>query len=149
MATAAPLTEDELRQFVVDWFDLLDVHAPVDQVLPLVAEDDLEMVFPEVTVHGQGSFKEWYAKVTNRFFDEVHTLNEQRFSTAGDRGEIGLDLNWQAKIWQPPAAKSQWLGFDVLQTWEMRRSGRTGKPEIVRYIVTKFDPMPGSAPLPD
>ena len=149
MSTAAPLTEDELRQFVADWFDLLDVHAPVEQVLPLVAEDDLEMVFPEVTARGRDGFKEWYAKVTNRFFDEVHTLNAQRYSTAGGRGEIGLDLNWQAKMWQPPAAKSRWLGFDVRQTWEMRRSARTGKAEIVRYVVSKFDPMPGSAALPD
>src|SRR5215212_4485641 len=132
MSTAAPLTEDELRQFVVDWFDLLDVHAPVERLLPLVAADDLEMVFPEATVHGRASFEAWYTKVT------------KRFSAAGDRGEIGLDLNWQAKMWQPPAATSTWLGFDVRQTWEMRRSARTGKAEIVRYVVSRFDPMPGS-----
>jgi hypothetical protein len=149
MSTATPLTEDELRQFVVDWFDLLDVHAPVEWLLPLVAADDLEMVFPEATVHGRASFEAWYTKVTNRFFDEVHTLTAQRLSAAGDRGEIGLDLNWQAKMWQPPAATSTWLGFDVRQTWEMRRSARTGKAEIVRYVVSRFDPMPGSAPLPD
>jgi len=147
MASPAPLTEAELKQFVDDWYHLLDVHAPVEEVLPLLADDDLELVLPEVTERGYDGFKRWYEKVTNRFFDEVHTLKELDVSTNGDKGTIKLVVNWQCKIWDPPAPKSQWLGFNAGQTWEMRRSPRSGKPEIVRYVVDTFDPMPGSSGL--
>jgi len=145
MATG-PLTEDELRQFVDDWYQKLDVHAPVEEVLPLLADEGLELVFPEVTEHGHAGFKSWYEKVTNRFFDEVHELKELNI-TPGENGLIQLVVNWQCKIWDPPDAKSKWLGFDATQTWDMVRSPETGKPQILRYSVDKFIPMPGSPPL--
>jgi hypothetical protein len=145
MATA-PLTEDELRKFVDDWYELLDVHAPVDKVLPLLVDEGLELVFPEVTEHGHAGFKNWYEKVTNRFFDEVHTLKELNV-TPGEKGLIQLVVNWQCRIWDPPDAKSKWLGFDATQSWDMVRSPETGKPQILRYSVDKFIPMPGSSPL--
>ena len=28
-----------------------------------------------------------------------------------------LVVNWQAKVWNPPDAKSKWLGMDARQTW--------------------------------
>ena len=35
-----------------------------------------------------------------------------------------LVVNWQAKVWNPPDAKSKWLGMDARQTWVVTRSGR-------------------------
>jgi hypothetical protein len=46
MASTAPLTEAEVKQCVDDWYKALDVHAPADEVVPLVAEEGLEMRFP-------------------------------------------------------------------------------------------------------
>jgi hypothetical protein len=56
-------------------------------------------------------------------------------------------VNWQARRWKPPAAHSQWIGYDAYQTWEMARSPSTGKPVIVRYVVDELRPMPGSPAL--
>jgi len=118
------LTEAEVRDFVTDWYRKLDVHAPIDEVAPLVAEEDegLEMKFPEATLRKRDDFKglldTWY----HRFFDEVHTLKELDISTEGDRAEVKLCVNWQLKIWDPPEPKSQWLGFDAYQTWVVVRS---------------------------
>lgn len=146
MPTAGPLTETELRQFVDDWYEKLDVHAPVEEVLPLLVDDGLELVFPEVTEHGHAGFRNWYERVTRRFFDEVHELKELKI-TPGEKGKIELVVNWQCKIWDPPDAKSKWLGFNATQTWDMVRSPETGQPQIIRYSVDKFEPMPGSSPL--
>src|SRR5687768_4363334 len=102
---AEPLTEAEVRHFVKEWYQKLDVHAPIDEVMPLVAEEDegLEMKFPEATVlkpdHFKGILDSWY----HRFFDEVHTMKELDVSTEGDRADVKLCVNWQAKIWDPPA----------------------------------------------
>jgi hypothetical protein len=147
MATLAPLTEDEVRQFVSEWYQKLDVHAPLEEVLPLLLSDGLEMRFPEGTYHSLEEFKAWYHAVTHRFFDEVHELKDVRITLEGDRAPLTLVVNWQAHIWDPPAAKSQWLGFDAAQTWVVQRSPSTHKPVIAFYGVDSLTPMEGSAGL--
>ena len=48
---------------------------------------------------------------------------------------------------KPPAAASEWLGFDAYQTWIVERSAKTGKPVIATYIVDDLKPMEGSVAL--
>jgi len=148
MSGLAPLTEDEVKAFVDDWYLVkLDTHVPPEEIVPLVAEDELEMVLPETTLHGVEDFRNWYDRIVNTFFDEVHTIKEVSVTTNGDRADVKVVVNWQAHVWQPPAAKSKWLGFDAYQTWEVKRSETTGKPVITRYVVDRFEPMPGSTEL--
>jgi len=59
---------------------------------------------------------------------------------------VKVVVNWQAKIWNAPAPKSEWLGFDAFQTWELVAGG-DGSPQIRTYIVDALEPMPGSASL--
>lgn len=144
---SAPLTENEVKAFVDDWYRKLDVHAPADEVVPLVAPEGLEMKFPEATLRGQPAFRSWYEGVIRKFFDEVHDMKELKITVNGDRADVKLCVNWQAKVWDPPNAKSTWLGFDAYQTWIVKRSPQTGKPVVTTYIVDELRPMPGSATL--
>jgi hypothetical protein len=105
------------------------------------------MMWPEGPTHGHAEFTGWYDRVTRIFFDEVHTLSKVESSIDGDTAQVEVVVNWQAKIWNPPAPKSEWIGFDAYQTWEVVRSPETGKAVIKRYVVDKLDPMPGSATL--
>lgn len=139
------LTEDAVRSFVAEWFSALDRHAPEQEVLPLVAEDPT-VVLPEATLRSVAEFREWYRTVTHRFFDETHTLT--RLDVRLDSPEeaaVSLVVNWQANIWDPPAAKSVWLGFDATQDWTVVR--RDGRLAISVYDVKELAPMPGSASL--
>jgi len=147
MASLAPLNEAEIKQFVEDWYKALDVHAPVDDVAPMVATEGLEMVFPEATLHTVDEFKGWYHAVTHRFFDEVHVVKDTRVTLEGDRAPVKVLVNWQARFWNAPDRNSQWLGFDAYQSWVVVRSPQTQKPVIQFYGVDKLDPMEGSASL--
>jgi hypothetical protein len=147
MSSLAPLSEAEVRQFVNIWFAKLDVHASVDELLPMLADTDLEMHFPEGTWHNYGEFQRWYEIVTHRFFDEVHTMKELTIRPEGEQASVRLIVNWQAHIWNAPAPKSQWLGFDAAQHWLVKRSPRTQQPVITRYNVEALTPMSGSASL--
>lgn len=150
MADLAPLTEDEVKRFMERWYlELLDTHAPMDDVAACVAED-AEMRFPEATVKGIDAFRDWYDRIVNTFFDEVHeiTRNDVTVAADGQSAEVKVDVNWQAKVWIPPAAKSQWIGFDAGQTHEVRRSATTGEPVIQVYGVDTFVAMEGSSNLP-
>jgi hypothetical protein len=149
LSNVAPLTEAEVKDMVKGWYKKLDVHAREVEVLPFLADKELEMRFPEETVHGHSDFEGWYQRVIRIFFDEVHTMQELNVKLNADKSQadVKLVVYWEASVWQPPAAKSARLMMDAYQTWIVKRSPESGKPVIVTYIVDKLDPRPGSAPL--
>jgi ketosteroid isomerase-like protein len=143
-------TESELRDYAVNWYKALDEHHDVETLLPLLDDQDLEMVFPEGVQKGHAGFRDWYRVVTGRFFDEVHELKQFSLTRSDDSGsEVKLVVNWQAKIWDPPAPRSLWIGFDAAQTWLLHGSPAGGGIKMTRYVVDALDPMPGSPELPD
>jgi hypothetical protein len=140
-------TEKAIRSLVADWYKALDQHVDLADAFTYLVDDGLEMRFPEVTSRGHDGFADWYKAVTNRFFDEVHTVTSVEFTElTADRSSLKVVVNWQARIWNPPAAKSLWLGFDAYQTWEAV-PGPHGVPQIKTYVVDALEPMPGSASL--
>jgi hypothetical protein len=143
----APITERELWDFASDWYRKLDVHQPVGEILPLLADAELEMRFPEATERGHGGFTRWYERVTRLYFDEVHTLKEVRILEPGVEPRARVVVNWQARVWSPPEPASRWLGFDASQSWVVRRAPDDGRLQVVTYTVDELRPMPGSASL--
>ena len=141
------LTKDEIKDLADRWYKALDVHAPLDELLEMLADDGLEMVFPEGTSRGHAGFTEWYERVTRIFFDEVHTLTKVEPKIDGEEADVEVVVNWQAKVWNPPAPKSEWLGFDAFQTWQVARSPESGRVVITKYVVDDLAAMPGSATL--
>lgn len=143
----AQLTEQSIKRFVEDWYRALDRHDDLGSVKDLLVDDGLEMRFPEATARGHEGFADWYGTVTNRFFDEEHTVTrvDPTITPTGDEATVDVVVNWQAKMWDPPSPYSQWLGFDADQTWVVV-PGERG-PQIKTYIVNGLDPMPGSASL--
>ncbi|MGC9670571.1 nuclear transport factor 2 family protein [Planosporangium sp. 12N6] len=142
-----PFTETAIRNLVDDWYSALDRHVDLAEALGYLVDDGLQMRFPETTSRGHAGFADWYKAVTNRFFDEVHTVSSVEITEwSAGRATLKVVVNWQARIWNPPAPKSQWLGFDAYQTWEVV-PGPDGAPQIRTYIVDALRPMPGSASL--
>jgi len=139
------LTEKAISDFVTEWYKALDRHDDLSSVKEMIVDKGLEMRFPEVTARGHAGFAEWYEAVTNRFFDEVHEVTKVEPVIVGAEATVTVLVNWQARIWNPPAANSEWLGFDADQTWVVV-AGEKG-PKILTYIVNGLDPMPGSGSL--
>ena len=142
-----PITNAELWDYAADWYRKLDVHVPVQEILPGLVDDGLEMRFPEATERGHAGFTNWYERVIRIFFDEMHTLKEARIVEEGAQPTAKVVVNWQAKVWNPPDAKSKWLGFDAYQTWVVRRNPDDGRIQLLTYVVDELKPMPGSASL--
>ena len=141
------LTQLEVNKLVYEWYKQLDVHAPVENLLPLLLSTGPEMKFPEATLKTIEEFKGWYKKVTNLFFDEIHDMKMLNIDLEGEQATVTLVVNWQTKVWNPPAAKSKWMGFDARQTWIVKRDPKTKKAVIATYIVDGLDPMEGSPAL--
>jgi hypothetical protein len=160
MSHMLPLLESEVKQLVDTWYAKLDVHAPVEELLPLLVDEGLEMKLPEVTLHDHADFIQWYDRVIRTFFNEIHTMKELSITFTGAprepdsevdgsamEAQVQLVVNWHAHRWNPPAAKSEWLGFDARQRWVVKRLPNTEKPVIVAYIVDALVPMEGSVQL--
>lgn len=149
MSNGTPLSEAEVKQLVEDWYRGLDVHASSVEMARMLAEDNLEMRFPEGTLRSQVEFDWWYQWSVRTYFDEVHTLDELNIKLSEDRtqAEVQLIGVWEASRWRAPTAQSERLKMRPNQTWHIRRSALTGRPVIARYIVNNIDPLPGSVPL--
>ncbi len=151
MTTAiAPLTEAEVKQVVDDWYRALDVHVTLDEFMTMVADGELEFRFPEVIVTDREGVAQWYNRVTNTFFDEIHETKELAITVnpAGDQAEVKIMTHWQASVWNPPAPNSERIAFLAGQTWNVRRSPTSGKPVVVAYIVDSFEPVGDTGALP-
>jgi SnoaL-like domain len=144
----APLTETEVSQFVAQWYHALDIHIALEGFLVMVADEGIEFRFPEVTVTDKAGLTEWYHRVTNTFFDEIHTIKELAITVEGDSADVKLMVQWQESNWNAPAPKSERQTFLAGQTWKVKRSDKTGQPVVVVYIVDTFDPVGGSGTLP-
>ena len=129
-----PITDAQINEFVAAWYLALDQHAPVDQVGTLVS-DDVQMIFPEKTLHGKSDFLAWcvggtYADgdkapgVYNIFFDENHNVVSVDPQIGEDGVEVQVVVAWQASWFVPPAAKSKRVSADFTQAWTLRRSDK-------------------------
>jgi hypothetical protein len=145
-----PLTEENIKKFVAAWYYALDIHAPVEECLRLLAEDGLNVQFPDGDIRNYDGFKKWYDRVTNLFFDENHTVQSVKASISGDQAVVDVVVGWQASWWEPPAAKSKRTSMNATQKWTVRRSNKNAYGlEIVTYnaIEKPFEYAPGFASL--
>ncbi len=146
LTATASLTKQEVEKLAADWYHKLDVHAPLVELLPMVAED-AEMKFPEATLRGLADFESWYERVIRIFFDEVHTLKQVNVDLKDEVANVKVVVHWEASVWNGPAAKSQRIKLDAYQTWVVKRSPFSGAPVIASYSVDRLEYAADSAKL--
>jgi hypothetical protein len=141
------VTKEQIDAFVAAWYLALDQHAPVDQVGSLVS-DDVQMIFPEKTLHGKSDFLAWcvggdYSDgdkapgVYNIFFDENHNVVSVEAHISGDQAELDVVVAWQASWFIPPAAKSKRVSLDAIQKWTVKASDQNA----YGMVVTSYNAM--------
>lgn len=143
-----PITQEEIKKLVTAWYYALDIHAPIEECYKLLADPGLRMIFPDGDITDLPSFKTWYDRVTNIFFDENHNVNSVQAKISGDEAEVEVIVGWQASWWNPPDAKSKRTSMTATQTWKVRRSTKNAYGlEITYYNATAkpFEYAPGFA----
>lgn len=141
------LTEAGIRALVDAWYLGLDQHAPTTLMGTLVS-DDVQMIFPEKTLHGKSDFLAWciggvYSDgeqapgVYNIFFDEDHNVVSVDARIDGDEAELDVVVAWQASMFIPPAAKSRRVSLDAIQRWTVKASNQNQ----YGMVVTSYNAM--------
>ena len=144
MIDIKPLTKLEVIEFAHKWYFMLNTHASIDEFLPMLSKEQLIMKFPESTIEGTEAFIQWHKTVSHTFFDQDHNIKFLDVKLDGQNAYLEVIVRWQARTWEPPAAKSTWLGYDAYQTWTLERDSETGNVVINFYSVDAFMPMEGS-----
>jgi hypothetical protein len=147
---AEPITENQIKVFVAAWFRALDQHDPIETCNAMLADQGLNMQFPDGDIRDMVSFKVWYDRVTNLFFDENHTVQTVDAKIKGDEADLRVVVGWQASWWEAPAAKSKRTSMNATQTWTVRRSAKNAYGlEVLTYNATAepFMYAPGFACL--
>lgn len=150
MTEQASPTEKQIHEFVAAWFRALDFHVPVEEAAAFLADRDLHVEYPDGDIRDFASFKVWYDRVTNLFFDENHNVKSVQANISSDHAELDIVVGWQASWWEPPAAKSKRVSMDATQRWTVRRSSKNRYGlEIVTCNATAepFKYAPGFASL--
>jgi ketosteroid isomerase-like protein len=127
-----------IRQFVQEWYDKLSDHVPVEQLLPMVSAQNLEMVFPEKTVRNEADFRDWYQYIGHTYADQSHTLEKLDSRPDRDGTHVDLTLIWKAT----QRSDGSRLTFRAEQSWLVGTSPGTGEPVIVNYRVEALSPLP-------
>jgi hypothetical protein len=155
------ISNEQIQSFVAAWYRALDQHVPPAECAKLVAEDSLEMVFPEKTLHGASDFLAWYAGgtysdgtkapgVINIFFDENHNVVSVKSQISGNQATLEVVVAWQASWFEAPAAKSKRVSLDATQRWVVRSSTKNAYGlEVTSYnaMAEPFQYAPGFARL--
>ncbi|QUH02167.1 nuclear transport factor 2 family protein [Saccharopolyspora erythraea] len=146
MATDSPLNVEGARGFVLRWCAALDMHMESAELGEFLASAGLVFGFPHRLVRDRDEFEQWYDEVTTVFFDEVREVRGIEVElTSPLHAEVRARVNWQARTWDPPAPRSQWIGCDWVE--ELSVVLQDGAPKIRTRRLREPEPMPGSPRL--
>ena len=150
MTDTSRLNKENIADFVAAWYVALDVHAPIEECSRFLAAEGLRMVFPDGDITDLASFKTWYDRVTNIFFDENNNVHSVDAVVKGNEAAVDVVVGWQASWFVPPAAKSRRVSLDATQKWVVRPSTRNAWGLEISYYNATAEPFkyaPGFARL--
>jgi hypothetical protein len=129
------LTADAVRAFADAWFDRLSRHVPVEELLPMISDSDLEMIFPDATLSDHGQVRTWYAEIGRTYGEQSHVVERFAVRPGGEGADVDLSVVWRAR----KVADGDWVAFRAGQVWHVARE--SGEPVIQRYRVVSLDPI--------
>lgn len=120
----------QVMSFAQRWFDSLSERRSIEEILPLLDLDSLQMEFPEATLRTETEFRDWYRQVGTLFRDQTHVV--ESLAATGDpaRPEVLVTVVW-AGI---DAQTDERFAYRVEQTWQLDRDA-AGQLRISRYHV--------------
>lgn len=144
-----PLSDDNIKKFCTAWYVALDVHAPAAECEKFLAEQELELGFPEKTMRSFGEFEEWLGVIYRTFFDEAHNVQSVTITNkTAERADLDVVVGWQASWFTPPDAKSKRTSMNAIQRWTVQKSDKNPYGLVIlKYYVDRFDYAPGFAQL--
>jgi hypothetical protein len=128
------LTKIEIYKFILEWFDALDNHKPINMLTEKLDENGFEIKFPDTTIQNLEELQNWYKSVKKDFYDEIHIIKNIDIEITEKQAEVILTLNWEARSRDIQEAYSKNMNCDIIQSWIMTEN-KENKPVIKQYTL--------------
>jgi hypothetical protein len=129
--------DNQIRSFVYYWFGLHDKHLDINQSYALLSESNLEMKFPEITVHNKTDYKKWYDGVGSNIKSNQHIVKKLDITMlANHQYRLNVVVNWQGID-----KDNKFINLDATQQWLLVDGLSESHPYIQQYNVIGFMPV--------
>ena len=135
-APVAPLTEQELTDFILEFYRQADNSAPLGWFLPYIEEDHHMIWTPTCQFFGPAGFEEFYRNLTSNMFDRKHEIQNIRVSDENGTQVVTFTIHLTGRVWAAPHPRSFHAENYADFRWTVRRSAKTGKVAIMDYFLT-------------
>jgi hypothetical protein len=140
-----PLTEEEVKQLILTFWKLDEEKAHLVDLMEVTAPD-LEISMGEFAWHGYRGLEDHQMGSKAQYFDEKFEPKSISVEVSGQEATVKSEVQWNARHWTFPAAKSHEIKAIYSHTWKVRRSPETGKPVVVLNHVDHMRYVEGYAP---
>lgn len=124
--------ENDIKSFVYNVFALYDKHPEdVNQFLTFLADQNLEMRFPDRTVNSHADFRNFYTWVKNNIDTNLHRLERIDVEFL-EKGKYKVDL---IVLWQAEPTRGGFEETRFHQVWMLDSSSQRRWPRILSYVV--------------
>jgi hypothetical protein len=142
-----PLSEEEVQQLILTFWKMQEQKAHLVDLMEVTAPD-LEISMGEFAWHGYRGLDEHQMGSKAQFFDQHFEPRSISVELSGEEATVKSEVQWNARHWRFPAAKSQEIKAIYSHTWRVRRSPETGKAVVVLNHVEHMRYVEGFA-LPE
>ncbi len=140
-----PLTEEEVKQLILTFWKLDEEKAHLVDLMEVTAPY-LEISMGEFAWHGYRGLEDHQMGSKGQYFDEHFEPRSISVEVSGTEATVKSEVQWSARQWALPAARSEEIRAIYCHTWKVRRSPETGRPVVVLNHVDHMRYVEGYAP---
>jgi hypothetical protein len=139
MAASRSLDSQLVQEVIQTWYSATNDHLPVEQVEMLLSPG-VEMRYPnrDAPFIGRAAFREWYADVLSRFFDETHIVESWDIDVQEAEATAVVVVRWETRSWEKGAARSRYDAYLSRQRFRLVRC-EDGVVRIASKIAETFE----------
>ena len=145
MGPNEPLTEEEVKQLILTFWKLDEDKAHLVDLREVTAPD-LEISMGEFAWHGYRGLKDHQVGSKGKYLYERFEPRSISVEVSGTEATVKSEVQWSARHWAFPAARSEEIRAIYSHTWKVRRSPETGRAVLVLDHVDHMRYVDGYAP---
>ena len=145
MNANAPLTEHEVEQLILTFWKMEEEKAHLVDLME-VTSADIEISMGEFAWRGYRELEDHQMGSKAQYFDQHFEPKSISVELSGDEATVKSEVQWNARRWTFPAAKSEEIRAVYSHTWKVRRSPDTGKAVVALNHVDHMRYVAGFAP---
>ena len=133
---ATKIGEQELRDFILEFYRQADNSAPLVWFLPYIEDDHHMFWTPTCQFNGPVGFEEFYRNLTSGQFDRKHEVSNIKIAEENGVTVATFTIHLTGRVWVAPLPRSLHAENYADFRWTVRRSEKTGKVAIMDYFLT-------------